>query len=106
MKFFIVKMDTAGSNDIRSFPLRSNPSLYTDEELRNNEDGIWQCGESGNPDIIGNDFTCGTPCDGSKRKRRAIEGLEILIFYLYFYFPYSMNHIQVNFLSKTIKSYI
>lgn len=73
MKYFIVKLDTSGTNDVRSFPLLSDPSKYTDEELRNNKDGIWQCGESVNPDVFDKEFTCGSTCVG-ERKRRAIEG--------------------------------
>ena len=76
MKYFIVRMNTRGTNLVTNSPLLSDPSQYTEEELRNNKDGIWQCGESTNPEVFGNDFVCGTQCDGSpvRRKRRAIEG--------------------------------
>ena len=76
VKYYIVKLDTSGTNDVTSFPLPSDPSKYTEEELRNNKDGIWQCGESVNPGVFGNDFVCGSQCDGGvgRRRKRDIEG--------------------------------
>ena len=83
VKYFIKKLESYDATEVPS----RQPSSYTDQQLKNNVDGIWQCGESTNPDTFGQPFTCGTTCAGA-RKRRAIEGetspstLSILIFLL------------------------
>ena len=52
----------------------TDPSNYTDDELKNGKDGIWQCGESSNPEVFGTSFVCGGECGSSSRRRRDLSG--------------------------------
>uniref|UniRef100_A0A7M5X729 Cadherin domain-containing protein n=2 Tax=Clytia hemisphaerica TaxID=252671 RepID=A0A7M5X729_9CNID len=72
VKYFIKKLSRYDATEVPS----TNPSTYTDQQLKNNIDGIWQCGESSNPNSFEQTFTCGTSCAGA-RKRRAIEDVQI-----------------------------
>jgi len=71
MKYFVRSLVNFGTTHVPS----RDPSSYSDEELRNGVDGIWQCGESDNPDVFGKKYRCGGACHSDEaRRRRALGG--------------------------------
>jgi len=77
MKYFIRALADFGTTHAPS----REPSSYSDAELTNGVDGIWQCGESENPDVFGKKYRCGGACHSDEaRRRRALGGTDGYIF--------------------------
>ena len=90
MKYFVRSLVQFGTSEVPS----RDPSSYSDIELKDGVDGIWQCGESENPNVFEKKYRCGGACHSEQtRRRRALGGNDLFGCYFLFDIILSLIHI-------------